>query len=205
APLSFTWAGAGAASARAAATPSRAVFFMPSTSSVLERELGLEQGLRAGGFLRRRSLVAQVVPVAEQAPIGRELVRHAADEASLLVGGVSRLRVEDVHARDDGGLGPCELVDAEGAVEVAVGRRPETVLGRRSLPREGELLGAVGHHGEIAVAVGVRRGPAVGGVTGDAESADATGVVRVEHPHRDACHRILTLAPGARDLSGLVG
>src|SRR5437660_11634910 len=97
APLSFTWAGAGAASARAAATPSRAVFFMPSTSSVLERELGLEQGLRAGGFLRRRgrSLVAQVVPVAEQAPIGRELVRHAADEASLLVGGVSRLRVED--------------------------------------------------------------------------------------------------------------
>src|SRR5437016_1726687 len=183
APLSFTWAGAGAASARAA-TPSRAVFFMPSTSSVLERELGLEQGLRAGGFLRRRgrSLVAQVVPIAEQAPIGGELVRHAADEASLLVGGVSRLRVEDVHARDDGGPGPRELVDAEGAVEVAVGRRPESVLRRRSLPREGELPSAVGQHGEVAVTVRVGRSLAVGGVTGDAESADATGVVRVEHP-----------------------
>src|SRR5256886_14309841 len=177
APLSFTCARAGAASARAA-TPSRAVFFMPSTSSVLERELGLEQGLRAGGFLRRggRSLIAHVVPVAEQAPIGGELVRHAADDTGLLVGRVSRLRVEDVHARDDGGLGRRELVDAEGAVEGAGGRRSETVLRRRSLPREGELLGAVGQHGEVAVTVRVGRGLAVSGVARDAQSANATRV-----------------------------
>src|SRR5438270_11075802 len=123
APLSFTCAPAGAArAARAAraASASREDFVMVRASSELEIDLSLEQGLRARGFLRRRgrSLIGHVVPVAEQAPIGGELVRHAADDASLLVCRVSRLRVEDVHARDDGG--PCrrELVDAEGTVEV---------------------------------------------------------------------------------------
>src|SRR2546423_14244991 len=122
--------------------------------------------------------MARVVPAAERAPIGGELVRHAADDAGLLVGGVSRLRVEDVHARDDGGLGRRELVDAEGAVEVTVNRRSETVLRRRSLPRQGELLGAVGQPGDVAVTVRVGRGLAVSGVARDAQSANATRVVR---------------------------
>src|SRR5205085_10702634 len=109
APLSFTCAPAGAArAARAAraASASREDFVMVRASSELEIDLSLEQGLRARGFLRRRgrSLIGHVVPVAEQAPIGGELVRYAADEASLLVSGVSRLGVEDVDAGDEGGL-----------------------------------------------------------------------------------------------------
>src|SRR5205807_1124100 len=106
APLSFTCAPAGAARTARAASASREDFVMVRASSELEIDLSLEQGLRARGFLRRRgrSLIGHVVPVAEQAPIGGELVRYAADEASLLVSGVSRLGVEDVDAGDEGGL-----------------------------------------------------------------------------------------------------
>src|SRR5438105_12407963 len=106
APLSFTCAPAGAARTARAASASREDFVMVRASSELEIDLSLEQGLRARGFLRRRerSLIGHVVPVAEQAPIGGELVRHAADDAIVLVCRVSRLRVEDVHTRDDGDL-----------------------------------------------------------------------------------------------------
>src|SRR2546426_4759799 len=45
APLSFAWAAAGAATTRAAARASRGAFFIPRTSSELERELRLEQQL----------------------------------------------------------------------------------------------------------------------------------------------------------------
>src|ERR1051325_2724736 len=143
APLSFTCARRGAASARAAARAMRGDFGIRVSSSELERELSLEQRLGAGRFLRRggRPLVAQVIPVTKQPPVGRQLIGDAADEARLFVGGTSGLRVENVHSSDHGGLGTCELVDAEGAVEVAVGRGSQTVLGRRGLPGEGELLG----------------------------------------------------------------
>src|SRR6266480_3238883 len=132
APLSFTWAGAGAASVRAVASASSGAFIIRDASSWLERELRLEQGLGANRVLRhqRRPLEVDVVPVAEQPPVGGELIRHAADKPSLLVGGVSRLRVLDVHAGDDRRLRLGELVDAEGAVDMPVAdrscRRPGT-------------------------------------------------------------------------------
>src|SRR5437867_12262681 len=84
APLSFAWAAAGVATARAAASVSRGVFVMVSASSGLERELGLEQRLRAGR-VDRRNLVVQVVPVDEHSQLRIDLVRRARDVASLAV------------------------------------------------------------------------------------------------------------------------
>src|SRR6184192_4972450 len=117
APFSLTWAAAGAASVRAVASARSGAFIMRDASSWLERELRLEQGLGANRILRhhRSPLEVDVVPVAEQPPVGGELIRHAPDKPSLLVGRVSRLGVLDIHASDDGGLCLRELVDAEGA------------------------------------------------------------------------------------------
>src|SRR2546425_481459 len=149
APFSFTCAVAGAASVRAAASASSGNFSIRDASSWLERELGLEQGLGANRILRhqRRPLEVDVVPVAEQPPVGGELIGHAADEPSLLVGRVSRLGMLEIHARDDGRLGLGELVDAECAVDVPIadrGRRgsgtERPVPSRRCLAGEGELL-----------------------------------------------------------------
>src|ERR1043166_9778194 len=69
APLSFTCARAGAASARAAATASRRDFVMVRASSELEIDLRLEQGLRARREVRRVQgvgLEVRVVPVRER-------------------------------------------------------------------------------------------------------------------------------------------
>src|SRR5205807_7171081 len=154
-PISFslTWAAAGAASVRAVASARSGAFIMRDASSWLERELRLEQGLGANRVLRhqRRPLEVDVVPVAEQSPVGGELIRHAADKPSLLVGGVSRLRVLDVHAGDDRRLRLGELVDAECAVDMPVadrGRRrrgtQRPVPSRGCLAGEGELLRAIG-------------------------------------------------------------
>src|SRR5213593_1409437 len=120
APFSFTCAVAGAASVRAVASASSGDFVIREASSWLERELGLEQGLGANRILRhhRSPLEVDVVPVAEQPPVGSELIRHTADKPSLLVGGVPRLGVLDIHAGDDGRLRLGELVDAECAVDV---------------------------------------------------------------------------------------
>src|SRR5216684_851730 len=114
APLSFTWLAAGAASDRAAASATSGALVMRN-SSVLERELRLEQALGAVRVLRcgGRPLVAQIIHVGEQAPVRCQLIGQAADEAGLLVGGVSRLRVPDVHARDDRDFGVGDLGDAE--------------------------------------------------------------------------------------------
>src|SRR5207244_5006490 len=80
APFSLTWAAAGAASVRAVASARSGAFIMRDASSWLERELRLEQGLGANRVLRhqRRPLEVDVVPVAEQPPVGGELIRHAA-------------------------------------------------------------------------------------------------------------------------------
>src|SRR5437773_4551235 len=82
APLSFSWAAAGAGSVRAVASASSGAFIIRDASSWLERELRLEQGLGANRVLRhqRRPLEVDVVPVAEQPPVGGELIRHAADK-----------------------------------------------------------------------------------------------------------------------------
>src|SRR5213596_1587743 len=202
APLSFTWAAAGAASVRAVASASSGAFIIRDASSWLERELRLEQGLGANRVLRhqRRPLEVDVVPVAEQPPVGAELIRHAADKPSLLVGGVSRLRVLDVHAGDDRRLRLGELVDAEGAVDMPVAdrsrRRPGTerpVPSRGCLAGEGELLRAIGHHPEDAVARAPARRLAVLGVAGDAQPADAARVIRVEHSNRGPGTQVLAL------------
>src|SRR2546422_11503589 len=84
APLSFTCAAAGAASVRAARASSLVVFMAIWTSgSVLERELGLKQGLRTRGVVggvQDVGLIVRVIPVREQAPVGRQLIGYAADE-----------------------------------------------------------------------------------------------------------------------------
>src|SRR5713101_6150910 len=97
APFSLT-----CAAARAAASASRGDFVMVGASFWLERELGLEQGLRADRLLRgvRRGLEADVVPVAEQPQVGAQLVGHAPDEPGLLVAH-ARLRVFDVDAAEE--------------------------------------------------------------------------------------------------------
>src|SRR5256885_7817748 len=68
----------------------------------LERELGLEQGLRAGRIVRGVQgwgLIVGVVPVSEQPPVRRELIRHTANEPRLLVRGTG-LQVRDVDASE---------------------------------------------------------------------------------------------------------
>src|SRR6266576_4511554 len=193
APFSFTWAGAGAASVRAVASASSGAFIIRDASSWLERELRLEQGLGANRVLRhqRRPLEVDVVPVAEQPPVGGELIRHAADKPRLLVGGVSRLRVLDIHAGDDGRLRLGELVDTEGAVDVTVadGRRRRSgtqrpVPSRGCLAGERELLRAIRDHREEAVTSPAAGRLAILGVTGDAQPADAARGIRIEHSNR---------------------
>src|SRR3989441_12906391 len=120
APVSFTWAAAGAANVRAAASASSGDFVIRNASSWLERELGLEQSLgprRVVRGIQDRGLIIRVVPVSEQPPVRRQLIRHTADEPRLLVHGTCLL-VCDVDARDNGGLGLWELVHAERAVHV---------------------------------------------------------------------------------------
>src|SRR6058998_128585 len=161
APFSFTWAAAGAASVRAVASASSGAFIIRDASLWLERELRLEQGLGANRVLRhqRRPLEVDVVPVAEQPPVGAELIRHAADKPSLLVGGVSRLRVLDIQASDDGSLRLGKLVHAECAVDVSVadwGRRrsgtDRSIPSRGRLACERDLLRAIRHHCKEPVA-----------------------------------------------------
>src|SRR5207248_1631923 len=132
APLSFTCAAAGAAKAAKAARASREDFVMVRASSELEIDLRLEQGLGACREVCRvqsGGLVVGVVPVAQQPPVGRQLIGQAADEARLLVDGTGLL-VRDVDARDDPELGLRDLVDAERAVDVPIGRTELTVLRR---------------------------------------------------------------------------
>src|SRR6267143_2050992 len=170
APFSFTCAAAGAASVKAAASASSGDFVMRDASSWLERELGLEQGLRAGRIVRGVQgwgLIVGVVPVSEQPPVRRQLIRHTANEPRLLVRGTG-LQVRDVDASEDCDFGVGDLVDTEPAVDVAVDRAQRTRLGRGSLPGEGEVLGPVGQHAQVAVALRARRGPAVSGVAREA-------------------------------------
>src|SRR2546430_16985158 len=68
----------------------------------LERELGLEQGLRAVRIVRGVQgwgLIAGVVPLSEQPPVRRELIRHTANEPRLLVRGTGLRCVMSTRAR----------------------------------------------------------------------------------------------------------
>src|SRR5437879_9264606 len=90
----------------------------------LERELGLEQGLRAVRIVRGVQgwgLIVGVVPVSEQPPVRRQLIRDTANEPRLLVRGTG-LQVRDVDASEDCDFGVGDLVDTEPAVDVAVDR-----------------------------------------------------------------------------------
>src|SRR6266540_4178084 len=87
APLSFTWAAAGAASARPAASASRGDFVIGDPSSGLERELHLEEPLRPGSVLQRTrsDFVRQIVDVHEHSQVRGHLVGDATDDARLSV------------------------------------------------------------------------------------------------------------------------
>src|SRR6266508_2250682 len=104
APFSVTCAAAGTAAPSSAARASNRVSFMSSSLRVaLERELCLEQGLRARRLERRRrraALVREQVQVGEQPQVRRELIRGAADDACLaIVAGVG-VGVHKLHASD---------------------------------------------------------------------------------------------------------
>src|SRR5438270_14053875 len=132
APLSFTCAAAGAARA---ARASRENFVMVRASSELEIDLRLEQGLGARRVVlcvQDIGLEVRVIPVREQAPVRRQLIRDTCDVARPLVDG-TRLCVRDIDARDDPDLGLRDLVDAERAVDVPVERAQLAVLRERSL------------------------------------------------------------------------
>src|SRR6266516_3330082 len=88
APFNFTWAAAGAASVRAAARAMRGDFVIRVSSSELEIDLGLEQGLGPGRevcSVEDVGLIVRVIPVCQQPPVGRLLIGGAADKPGLLV------------------------------------------------------------------------------------------------------------------------
>src|SRR6266566_465829 len=192
APLSFTCAPAGTASARVATRAMSWDRFMIVVPRRLERELGLEQGLRARGFLPRRgrSLVGHVVPVAEHPEVRADLVGDPADETGLLVGGVPRLRVENVDAREQGRLARRELVYAERAVDVAV---HPGITRDGALARQGDLLRLVGDHAEPALPLGAADEVAVVGKAGHPKSSDPRGVVGIHGSNGHAGLPPLTL------------
>src|SRR6267378_7311221 len=206
APVSFTWAEPGAARAAEAASATTSagqrVCILRGTSSWLERELRLEQGLRADRILRHQGcpLEADVVPVAEQPPVGGELIRYAADEPSLLVGRASRLGVLDIHAGDDSRLRVGEFVDTERAVDVTIADRGRwrsgthrPVPSRGGLGGERELLRSIGYHREEPIAVPAASRLAVLCVAGDAQPADTARVIGVEHAKRGPGTHVLAL------------
>src|SRR3989441_9525598 len=89
---------------------------------------------------------------------------------------------------------------SECAVDVPIadrGRRgsgtERPVPSRRCLAGEGELLRAIGHHPEEAVARAAARRLAVLGVAGDAQPADAARVIRIEHSNRGPGTQVLAL------------
>src|SRR4029077_2400997 len=149
-------------------------------------ELRLEQGLGPRRFLHGggRSLVADEVPVAQHPEVRADLIRDAADEAGLLIGRVPGLWVEDVHAREEGGLALRDFVHPEGAVHVTV--HGPRVPRDRALAGEGELLRLVRHHAEPALVWSAADGVAVVREAGDPETPDAGGVVGVHGTDRHA-------------------
>src|SRR3989449_11455133 len=115
APLSFTWAVAGATTARVAASASSGDFVIVDASSGLERELHLEQPSRPRGVLqtRRCRLIRQVVDVREHAEVGRDLIGDATDDPRLPVSAHARVGIDDIHARDQRDAAAYDLVHAE--------------------------------------------------------------------------------------------
>src|SRR5256712_730272 len=206
APLSFTWAVAGATTARVAASASSGDSVMVDASSGLERELHLEEPARplrieVGGGAR---LVRQVVDVREDPEVGRDLIGDASDDPRLPVSARARVGVDDIHARDQRDAAPRDVVDAEATDHPAggVGVRAERggrygVLRRGEFAGERELLRAVGQHAEEAVAVAPARVLADAGIAGDPEATHATVVVGLDEADGDARHQVLAFVPRA--------
>src|SRR5438876_562175 len=115
APLSFTWAVAGATTARVAASASSGDFVIVGASSGLERELHLEQPARPRGVLdgRRCAFIRQVVDVREHSEVGRDLIGDAADDASLPIATYARVGIDDVDAGDQRDAAALDVVHAE--------------------------------------------------------------------------------------------
>src|SRR3989442_9943059 len=84
---------------RAAARASGDYFVMVGASCGLERELHLKEPSRPRAVLyaRRCTFIRQVVEVREHAEIGRDLIRDAADDASLPIATYPRVRIDDDH------------------------------------------------------------------------------------------------------------
>src|SRR2546426_1146537 len=177
APLSFTWAVAGATTARVAASASSGDFVMVDASSGLERELHLEEPARplrieVGGGAR---LVRHVVDVREHPEVGRDLIGDAADDPRLPVSAHARVGIDDIHARDQRDAAVRDVVDPKatddptGRVGARTGDRDRRygILGRGEFAGERELLRAVGQHADEPVAVTAPRVLTDAGIAGD--------------------------------------
>src|SRR3989454_9373518 len=206
APLSFTWAVAGATTARVAASASSGDFVMVDALSGLERELHLEEPSRPLriGVVEGGRLVRQVVDVREHAEVGRDLIGDASDDPRLPVSARARVGVDDIHARDQRDAAPRDVVDAEATDHPAggVGVRAERggrygVLRRAEFAGERELLRAVGQHAEEPVAVAPARVLADAGIAGDPEATHATVVVGLDEADGHARHHVLAFVPRA--------
>src|SRR5512147_1931720 len=115
APVSFTWAAAGAAlKPSAAATPRSALRFIVASRSGSEGDLGLEQRLRAHRFLRgrRRALEAHMVEIGQEPEVRAQLIGNPADEPRLLVVCGAGVRVGDVYPADERDLGVRDMQHA---------------------------------------------------------------------------------------------
>src|SRR5438309_1431790 len=204
APLSFTWAVAGATTARVAASASSGDFVMVDASSGLERELHLEQPSRplrieVGGGAR---LVRHVVDVREHPEVGRDLIGDASDDARLPIATYAGVRIDDVDSRDHGDAAARDVVDAEAADDATRGVRTpaqgrEGVLRRCEFTGEGELFRAVGQHADEPVAVAPARALAEAGVAGEPQAAHTAVVVGLEQADGDARHQVLAVVPPA--------
>src|SRR5581483_6086597 len=93
APVRVVWAGPGRGTRSAAVRTSNATGFMRNPAGQNVNWVWNRAWERVG-------LEAHVVPVGEESPVGRELVRYPRDVARLAVGRVAGLRVEHVHARE---------------------------------------------------------------------------------------------------------
>src|SRR6266850_2877591 len=191
APLSCTWAAAGAAAPRTAMAMNLVSFMSSSLRVALERELHLEQGALACGVLERgrATFERQKVDVAEHPEIGRHLIGYAPDDAGLFVVANVGVGIDDVDAGDRRGLAVLELVDTEGADDTAgrlgKGCRGHGVFGRDKLGGDRDLLRLVRDHPEEAIAFATAGGLTDAGVAGKAQTAHAAVVVGGGHAHRD--------------------
>src|SRR6185503_66938 len=199
APLSCTCAAAGAAAQSSAARAMARVVFTGSSSVWvdLEHELRLDQEPIRGR--RPGALILVAIEVGEQTDVRGQLVRRAGDDPHVAIVGGVVVRINDVHACDDGDLaGRGQVIDAEGADDApGRGGGGDEVLHRYVLACHRELRRPVGELAQKAVAVDAAVKLADADVSGGPEATHAAVVVGRTQPDGNAGLEILVEIAGA--------